>query len=144
MVDERIALLEEMYNASVRRMDLQILLQGIVSRWRGCANSGGDLIERSDGLQWLLITYAHTYAIVTQAVLRRLSSSEYTMAAILGRLRAKSTKQLLYQEARGLNDVISKSEEHFGADSIEVGYALTSILQLRKHTALSLQHRAWT
>jgi hypothetical protein len=23
-----------------------------------------DLIERSDGLQWLLITYAHTYAIV--------------------------------------------------------------------------------
>jgi hypothetical protein len=37
----------------------------------------------------------------------------------------------LYQEAEGLLNDISKSEEHFGADSYEVGYALTCILQLR-------------
>jgi hypothetical protein len=36
-------------------------------------------------------------------------------------------------------------EEHFGADSFEVGYALTSILQLRHNILLlSLLHRAWT
>ena len=29
-------------------------------------------------------------------------------------------------------DIISKSEEHFGADSVEVGYALVSILMLRR------------
>jgi hypothetical protein len=42
------------------------VLQGIVSDLAGLlANLVGIWIERSDGLQWLLITYAHTYAIVT-------------------------------------------------------------------------------
>jgi hypothetical protein len=35
-----------------------------VSTWRLLANLVGIWIERSVGLQWLLITYAHTYAIV--------------------------------------------------------------------------------
>jgi hypothetical protein len=39
------------------------------------------------------------------------------MAAIIRRLKAKSTKQL-YQEAEGLLNDISKSEEHLGADSL--------------------------
>jgi hypothetical protein len=47
------------------------------------------------------------------------------MAAIIRGL-SESTKQL-YQEAEVLNDIISKSEEHFGAE-LRVGYALTSIL----------------
>jgi hypothetical protein len=40
----------------------------------------------------------------------------------------------------------SKSEEHFGADSYEVGYALTSILSYATSILplLSLLHRAWT
>jgi hypothetical protein len=43
-----------------------------------------------------------------------------------------------------LNDIVSK-EEHFGADSFEVGYALTCILQLRLSILLlSLLRRAWT
>jgi hypothetical protein len=65
MVDERIALYEERCtHASVRRMDLQILCSrhclGL-----GVASSWWDLDRADDGLQWLLITYAHTYAIVT-------------------------------------------------------------------------------
>jgi hypothetical protein len=36
------------------------VLQGIVSTWRLLAYLVGILIERS-GLQWLQITYAHTY-----------------------------------------------------------------------------------
>jgi hypothetical protein len=59
MVDESIALFEEMYIASVRRMGLQILCSKALSRDGGLlAESGGDLIKRSVGLQWLLITYA--------------------------------------------------------------------------------------
>jgi hypothetical protein len=61
MVDESIVLYEEMYNASVRRMDLQILRSKALSRRELLADSGGIWIERSVGLQWLLITYAHTY-----------------------------------------------------------------------------------
>jgi hypothetical protein len=66
------------------------------------------------------------------------------MAAIIRRTERKR-KAALYQEAEGLLNDISKSEEHFGADSYEVGFALTCILQLHAYTALlSLLHRAWT
>jgi hypothetical protein len=77
------------------------------------ANLVGIWIERSDGLQWLLITYAHTYAIVIPAVLgRRLSSSEYTMAAIIEKTESEERKAALYQ-AEGLLNDISKEEEHW-------------------------------
>jgi hypothetical protein len=63
MVDESIVLLRRCTHASVRRMDLQILCPALSRDGDLLAESGGDLIERS-GLQWLLITYAHTYATV--------------------------------------------------------------------------------
>jgi ABC-type molybdate transport system ATPase subunit len=76
------------------------------------ADSGGDLIERSGGLQWL-ITYAHTYATVILEVLEEGRVASDTMAAIIRRL-SEERKAALYQEAEGLlNDIISKSEEHF-------------------------------
>jgi hypothetical protein len=41
------------------------------------------------------------------------------MSAITEKTESEEPKQLLYQEAEGLlNDVISKSEEHLGADSL--------------------------
>jgi hypothetical protein len=57
----------------------------------------------------------------------------------IGGLRAKSTKQLCTKRRELLNDIISKSEEHFGLTA-EVGYALTGSL----NALLSLLHRAWT
>jgi hypothetical protein len=65
MVDERIALLEEMYNASVRRMGLQIPAPRRCLDMAGLlANLEGILIKRSGGPQWLLITYAATSVTV--------------------------------------------------------------------------------
>jgi hypothetical protein len=66
------------------------------------------------------------------------------MAAIIRRT-AKSTKQLC-QEGGLLNDIISKSEEHFGADSMRWDMLwLSAYCNYVKHTALlSLQRRAWT
>jgi hypothetical protein len=41
------------------------------------------------------------------------------MAAIIEKTESEEHKAALYQEAEGLlNDIISKSEEHFGADSM--------------------------
>jgi hypothetical protein len=73
----------------------------------------GIWIERSGGLQWLQITYAHTYAIVIpRSIGKKESSSEFYYGCyILRRPERRATKQVLYQEAEGLlND--SKSEEH--------------------------------
>jgi hypothetical protein len=48
------------------------------------------------------------------------------MALIIRKTASEERKAALYQEAEGLlYDIISKSEEHFGADSFEVGKALT-------------------
>jgi hypothetical protein len=55
------------------------------------------------------------------------------MAMIIYKTASEESKAALYQEAEGLlYDIISKSEEHFGADAFEVGAALTSILILRR------------
>jgi hypothetical protein len=76
MVDESIALYEEMYtriceeNGPADPCSRHCLELGLL------ADSGGDLIERSVGLQWL-ITYAHTYETVILEVLERGSSSEW-------------------------------------------------------------------
>jgi hypothetical protein len=60
--------------------------------WVLLAESGGILIERSGGLQWLLITYAHTYDTVILKVLgRRLSTKEY-MAAIIEKTESEEHK----------------------------------------------------
>jgi hypothetical protein len=65
MVDERIALLEEMYTRICEEeMGLQILCSRHCLDWRLLADSGGDLDRADGGLQWLLITYARTYAMV--------------------------------------------------------------------------------
>jgi hypothetical protein len=69
-------------------------LQGVVSAWRGKAESGGILIKRSGGLQWLLITYAPTSATVILDIGKKAGSSEVYYAANNRRLRAKSAKQL--------------------------------------------------
>jgi hypothetical protein len=71
-------------HASVRRMDLQILCSKALSRtWRLLADSGGDLDRAERGLQWLLITYAHTYAIVILSNIGRLSSSQRVILWLL-------------------------------------------------------------
>jgi hypothetical protein len=46
-----------------------------------------------------------------------------TMTEIIRKTESqRETQSSLYEEAEGfLNDVISKSQEHFGADSLEVG-----------------------
>jgi hypothetical protein len=53
------------------------------------AESGGDLIERSGGLQWLLITYAHTYVTVILIVGEGCQASN-TMAAIIRRTERRA------------------------------------------------------
>jgi hypothetical protein len=62
MVDESIALLEEMYtHICEENGPADPVLQGIVSRLGGLlAQSGGDLDRAGGGLQWL-ITHAHMY-----------------------------------------------------------------------------------
>jgi hypothetical protein len=66
------------------------------------------------------------------------------MAAIIRKDRSER-KAALYQKRSLLDDIIARAR-HFGADSYEVGYALSCILELRHlHTALlSLLRRAWT
>jgi hypothetical protein len=55
-----IALLEEMYTRICEENGpADPVLQGIVSEMALLAESGGDLDRASDGLQWLLITYAY-------------------------------------------------------------------------------------
>jgi hypothetical protein len=69
MVDEHRFFAREMYNASVRRMGLQILLQGIVSDWRVASKSGGDL-DRAE--RWASVAadnHAHTYVTVILSIL---------------------------------------------------------------------------
>jgi hypothetical protein len=60
MVDERIALLEEMYNRICERESgpADPALQGVVSTWLA-KNLEGILIKRSGGPQWLLITRSY-------------------------------------------------------------------------------------
>jgi hypothetical protein len=53
-------------------------------------------------------------------------------------------KAALYQEAEGLLNDISKSEEHFEPDSGEVGYYWRQRNYVQHTALLSLQHRAWT
>jgi hypothetical protein len=114
----RIALLEEMYTRICGENGLQILCPGYCPDWRVSKNLVGIWIERSDGLQWLLITYAHTYAIVIPKYWEEgCQVASHTMAAIIRRLRAKSAKQLLPRG--GVAELRSKSEEH-RADSFEV------------------------
>jgi hypothetical protein len=78
MVDESIALLEEMYTR-ICEENGQILCSGVVSNLAGLlADSGGDLDRAGRWASVLLITYAHTYETVILEVLdRRLSSSEW-------------------------------------------------------------------
>jgi hypothetical protein len=74
MVDERIALLEEMYNASVRRMGLQILCSKALSRL-------GQLLAALVGIDraWASVVADNLRSYVRDSDLsigRRLSSSE--------------------------------------------------------------------
>jgi hypothetical protein len=68
MVDEESLCMKRCTHASVRRMDLQILCSKALSRLALLADLVGIWIERSDGLQWLLITYAHTYVTVLLSI----------------------------------------------------------------------------
>jgi hypothetical protein len=84
------------------------VLQGIVSRWRVASRLWWDLIERSGGLQWLLITYAHTYAtVILISIGEGCQPASDTMAAIIEKTESEE-QAALYQEAEGLNDIISK------------------------------------
>jgi hypothetical protein len=62
MVDEASRFARGDVHASVRRMGLQILCSR--SELAGLAALVGILDRADGGLQWLLITYAHTYVTV--------------------------------------------------------------------------------
>jgi hypothetical protein len=54
------------------------------------------------------------------------------MAALIEKTESDERKAALREDAESLQyDIISRSEEHFGADSFEVGRAITTLLQLR-------------
>jgi hypothetical protein len=137
MVDEAIALCEEMYNRICEENGpADPVLQGVVSdmAWY-LAESGKDL-DRAE--QW-----ASRAADNLRSYVRDSDPVGYwgaggylatcPMAVIIKKTKSEERKAAVYQEAEELlSDIISKSEEHFGADSFEVGYALTNILMVRQ------------
>jgi hypothetical protein len=117
-------------------------LQGIVSEMALLpADLVGILIKRAVGR--LLTIYARSYAIDPIKYLQDGVPARVPMANYNERLKAKS-KAVLVQEARLMNDIISKSEEHFSLSHERDMTCITSYYATAYRLLLSLQHRAWT
>jgi hypothetical protein len=94
-------LFEEMYNRICEENGPADPVLALSRLWRLLAESGGDLDRAERWLQWLQITYAHTYVTVIPSIGKKAVDWSGYMAAIIRRLRAKSTAAL-YQEAEVL------------------------------------------
>jgi hypothetical protein len=134
-VDEGIALGEEMYTRICEESGLaDPVLQSVVADMAGMLSTWGNDVDRAG--HWALVAADNLRSYIRDSDPFRYCREGCTlamgaMAVIIGKTASEERKEVLYQEAEGLlYDIISKSEEHFGADSFEVGYALTGILML--------------
>jgi hypothetical protein len=136
MVDECIELCGEVYTRICEKNGpADAALQGVVSEMAYFLAQSGKDLERAEEWATRAASNLRSYVRDSDPItfwVEGCDLAHITMMSIIAEIQSGESKAALYGEAEELlYDIISKSEEIFGADSFRVGFPLTCILNIR-------------